>query len=82
MEKRTFELVSQCYKNVLAEDGIIKEITPETPVMDEGCLDSMGIVSLIIELEDQFNLDLDDHLLEIRAAKNVSQLVTIIETCK
>lgn len=79
MEKSTFELVSQCYKNVLAEDGIIKEITPETPVMDEGGLDSMGIVSLIIELEDQFNLDLDDHLLEIRAAKNVSQLVTIIE---
>lgn len=79
MDKNVFEIICECYKNVLEEAGIQKEITSETPVMGENGLDSMDIVNLIIEMEEHFNLDLDQYLLEIRNAKDIAQLVKIVE---
>ncbi len=53
-------------------------ITKNTNLVDDLGFDSVSIVSLIVEIEDEFNIVLEDEDLEIDLLSNVGTLENII----
>ena len=66
----TQKLVDNVEKNM-----VVSETTELT--RDNG-VDSLGIVNLILDIEDDLSIALDDYLVEIRNAKSVSELIEIV----
>lgn len=66
----TQKLVDNVEKNM-----VVSETTELT--RDNG-VDSLGIVNLILDIEDDLSIELDDYLVEIRNAKSVSDLIEIV----
>lgn len=76
----TKDKVIECINRVIEEmelDAV--EVTESTPLTREYGIDSMGLVSLVIELEDTFDIELDDYLADIRKSATVSELVGVIQ---
>lgn len=47
--------------------------------LDEGHIDSFGVIELIMDLEQEFNIKLDAEILQSEEFKVVGGIVTIIE---
>ena len=50
----------------------------DTCLTNELGFDSLGIVSLVLLLEEKLEMDLDEYLMEIRNSNNVAQLIQAI----
>lgn len=71
--------VVECCKAVIAEADIDIDVDESTVISRECGIDSLGIVTLVLELEDKFGCDLDDYLAEIRRCHTVKDLIDLIE---
>lgn len=54
------------------------EVSLETKLGRESGIDSLGIVSLVIEIEELFNINCDDFIIQIRNAQDVKSLCEIV----
>ena len=78
MNKKAIDAIIENLHQILNESGIDADITEETELSRDMGVDSLGIVNLILGIEEDLEIDLDDYLVEIRNAKSVSDLIEIV----
>lgn len=79
MNKKAIDAIIENLHQILNESGIDADITEETELSRDMGVDSLGIVNLILGIEEDLEIDLDDYLAEIRKAHTVRELSVIIE---
>ena len=73
------DILEICREAITQVSDNNKEITLRTEITTEEGIDSLALMNIIIALEEQFNIVLDDKLIEIRDAKRVLDLVNIVK---
>lgn len=73
------DILEICREAITQVSDNNKEITLQTEITTEEGIDSLALMNIIIALEEQFNIVLDDKLIEIRDAKRVLDLVNIVK---
>lgn len=69
-------------KTLLTEIGVTGDITVETDLIETGYLDSLAMVSLILEIERCFGVVFDYDNLEIENFKSISAMSNLISNEK
>jgi len=64
---------------LLKEEGKKLDVNMDTPISRETGIDSLGFVSLIIEIEERLDVSLENVIVEIRKCRFVKDLVCVIE---
>lgn len=72
------ESVLECCKAVIEENKKEIIVNESTPISRENGIDSLGMVTLVIDMEEKFDIDLDEHLSDIRKCKTIGELTEII----
>tara|TARA_B100000676_G_C18030157_1_gene818146 strand:- start:1585 stop:1833 length:249 start_codon:yes stop_codon:yes gene_type:complete len=63
-----------------ALDSSIREIlTPESLLLEDGMLDSFGLISLIAEIEDEFSIAMDVEDLTSQNFASVNDIAVLVE---
>ncbi|KYH33959.1 acyl carrier protein [Clostridium tepidiprofundi DSM 19306] len=73
------ETVFKCHTKLMKERGIERESCAELEVRRANGIDSLGIVNLILDIEEELNIDMDEYLPSIRKCKTIGEIVNIIE---
>lgn len=68
-------LISELFK----ENGFDTDIVEYTDLIDDMGLDSITFISIVVELESQFNITIPDNMLIMDNFRNVDDIVEIIE---
>jgi len=81
--KETRANIEDRVKKVIAErlklNGDIEKISQDTPLIGKGLgLDSIGILELVVGLEQAFNISFDDSELSIELFENVGSLTSYV----
>lgn len=71
-------IVIKCCQEVVSENHSDIEVDMDICLTNELGFDSLGIVSLVLLLEEKLEMDLDEYLMEIRNSNNVAQLIQAI----
>jgi len=71
-------IVIKCCQEVISENHDDIVVGMETELTSDLGIDSLGLVSLVLLLEENLDIDLDEYLMEIRSSKSVDQLVKVI----
>lgn len=79
MNDKVNDAIIKNFQQILDESGIEAVITEETELNRDMGIDSLGIVNLILSIEEDLEIELDDYLAEIRNAHTVKELSAIIE---
>lgn len=58
--QEVFDVVNICVREAAMIDMDDDELTPECDLMDEGFVDSLGLVSIIIQVETNYNIKFTD----------------------
>jgi len=58
-----------------------KEIFPESSLSDELGIDSLGLMTLSVSLEDAYGVSLEDYVEPLMAAKSAADLQTFMHIC-
>ena len=64
---------------ILKEKSFCDEITSELKLREDLGLDSLNMVELMVELEDKFNIEIEDSDLDPAALQTVSQIYDLVE---
>ena len=64
---------------ILKEKSFFDEITPELKLREDLGLDSLNMVELMVELEDKFNIEIEESDLDPAALQTVSQIYDLVE---
>lgn len=64
------------------DSGVDKDILEYTDLMDDLGMDSITFISIIVEIEDVFNIIVPDDMLLIENFRNVDSIIQIIEDVK
>ena len=73
------EAVINAHNELLEELGIDLISSPEAKICRENGIDSLGIVTLILNIEEKLDIDLEESLKEIRNSSYISELIEIVE---
>lgn len=76
--KNIKEIVLKCHNELMEERGLKKDSDISLTMTRENGIDSLGIVTLILELEEELDIELDSYIAEIRNSKTLSELIDII----
>lgn len=79
MNDKVNDAIIKNFQQILDESGIEAVITEETELNRDMGIDSLGIVNLILSIEEDLEIELDDYLAEIRNAHTVRELSEIVE---
>lgn len=79
---RILESIMRCHNNIMKEQGIDKKSKPEMNLSRENGIDSLGIVNMILDIEEELDMDLENYLASIRKCKTVGELAFLIESIK
>lgn len=79
MNDKVNDAIIKNFQQIVDESGIEAVITEETELNRDMGIDSLGIVNLILSIEEDLEIELDDYLAEIRNAHTVKELSAIIE---
>ena len=71
-----FDKVSE----VIKEEFDVENVNMDTVIREDLGADSIGLVELVMALEDEFNIEIDDSKLD--DIITVSDIVSYIESCK
>lgn len=71
-------IVYDAIYDIMHQEAIFVEIDDETELTREIGIDSMGIVSLILLLEEKMEIELDNYLIDIRKCRRVEELVQML----
>lgn len=72
------ESILECCKSVIEANNEQIMVNESTLISRENGIDSLAMVTLVIDIEEKFNIDLDEHLSEIRKCKTIGQLIEIV----
>lgn len=72
------EGVLECCQAVIKENKKDVIVSEDTLISRENGIDSLGMVTLVIDMEEKFNIDLDEYLSGIRKCKTIGELVEIV----
>lgn len=64
---------------ILKEKSFCNEITSELKLREDLGLDSLNMVELMVELEDKFNIEIEESDLDPAALQTVSQIYDLVE---
>lgn len=64
---------------IIMEKSFCENITPEMNLSDDLGLESLGMVELIVELEDEFNIEFDESFLEPEDLQTVGQIYLLVQ---
>lgn len=56
------------------------ELTPQTPLITAGILDSVGILKLVAFLEERFNIGLAAHEADVEYLNTIADIVKLVES--
>lgn len=79
MEDNTFkEKIAKVLSNILNKDSSQFELTDNTDLMDDLGLNSLDFLQFILQLENEFDIEIDIEKLEIQYFKKLSLLKSFI----
>lgn len=76
------EEVLKCIENILKEEQQECVISEEITISRENGFTSLVLVSLVLEIEEALDTDLDEYLSKIRKCKTVGELIDVVEIAK
>lgn len=76
--KNVEQAVLKCHTNVMKTNNIDKVSDISMEMTQENGIDSLGIVTLIVEIEDELDMELDAYLADIRKCKTIGELINVI----
>lgn len=75
MEEKTKEKIN----DILKRKSFSQNVTEELKLADDLGFDSLNLVELIVNLEEEFNIEIDESDLDPQNLKTVKQIYTLIE---
>lgn len=72
------EGVLECCEAVIKENKKDIAVNEDTLISRENGIDSLGMVTLVIDMEEKFDIDLDEYLSDIRKCKTIGELAEIV----
>lgn len=72
------ETILECCRSIIKENKGECIVTESTLISRENGIDSLGMVTLVIDIEERLDIDLDEYLSEIRRVKMISELIEIV----
>lgn len=76
--KNVEQTVLKCHTNMMKANNIDKESNISMEMTQENGIDSLGIVTLILEIEEELDMELDAYLADIRKCKTIGELINVI----
>lgn len=73
------KIVLEVHTKLMQDEGISKESCREMKVDRESGIDSLGIVSMVLEIEEQLGIELDNCLADIRRARTIDDIIKIVQ---
>ena len=73
------KIVLEVHTQLMHADGIPKESCREMSVNRESGIDSLGIVTMVLELEERLGIELDSCLVDIRKAQTIDDIIKIVQ---
>jgi acyl carrier protein len=73
------DVVVESCKKVIKENDENINVTEETEISIGNGIDSLGIVTIIFEIEEQLEIELDEYLSHIRRCKTIGDLIGVVE---
>ena len=70
--------MKETVNEVLREKSCCGDITPELKLNEDLGLDSLNLVELMVELEDKFNIEIDESDLDPAALQTVDQIYALV----
>lgn len=71
--------VIEAYSDIIEEaTGSRANVTEDSKLSREDGFDSLGIVDFFINIEEEYNIDLEDSIADIRNAEKIRELVEIV----
>lgn len=64
------------------DSGVDKDVLEYTDLMDDLGMDSITFISIVVEIEDVFEITVPDDLLLIENFRNVDSIIQIVEDAK
>ena len=64
------------------DSGVDKDILEYTDLMDDLGMDSITFISIVVEIEDVFEITVPDDLLLMENFRNVDSIIQIVEDAK
>lgn len=64
------------------DSGVDKDVLEYTDLMDDLGMDSITFISIVVEIEDVFEITVSDDLLLIENFRNVDSIIQIVEDAK
>jgi len=77
--KKINEVVQKCHQEILDDAGIDVISNLDMKMSRENGIDSLGMVTLILSVEEELGIELDQFLSEIRNANYLKDFVDIIK---
>lgn len=71
------KLIELLYKNFSIED-ISKDVIPNLDLIDDLSIDSLTFISLLIEIENEFDIIIPDEFVKLDLFRNFDDIVDII----
>ena len=79
MDKEAFiEDILEIYSKVIADMDEDKVKNSKDVLQDMHELDSLGLVEFVVEIEEKYNISLDDVLVDIIGVQRVEEVINII----
>lgn len=76
---RASEAVLNSHNMILKERGLNLQSSQEMTLNRECGMDSLGIVTFILNIEEELAIELDEVLGDIRRSKSISEVIEVIE---
>lgn len=73
------KIVLDVHTKLMGEEGIYKVSNKEMRVGRECGIDSLGIVTMVLEIEERLGVDLDSCLADIRRARTIDDIIKVVE---
>ncbi len=64
------------------DSGVDKDVLEYTDLMDDLGMDSITFISIVVEIEDVFEITVPDDLLLMENFRNVDSIIQIVEDAK
>lgn len=73
------DVVVESCERVIKENDESINVTEKTEISIENGIDSLGIVTIIFDIEEQLKIELDEYLSYVRRCKTIGDLISVVE---
>jgi acyl carrier protein len=63
------------------EDVCVKKVKNQDSLIKSGLMDSMGVVDLVVALEEEFDIEIDSNALDDEQFETVASIVLLVKRC-